>query len=701
MEGCVTMAAAPDTTPSMLVAALWWARQGQPVFPTWWPIDGHCACPQRDCHSPAKHPLTTNGLHDATLDEDTIRGWWGRWPHANIAIPTGHTFDVVDIDGASQAWKDYTALHGTPEHHAIAMSGRDTGGFHLYCSPGGRKTIPSGKKGLPPGVEIKGAGGYVIAPPSMHVTGRPYMWIQPLGDGVITGDVPWDDWYDQLDHQQPTQPPAPAINPSTAFLGPTPTSDSDDRRATAYGQAVLRRAVDAITSAGEGGRWNALALEAAPLIARAIAGGCLDRPTGQAALQAACRTAHLSAPETDRVPELLDRLHAQGITHPIAPPPAVGVDTTTGATIWAISLPPNDLPPDYLEHVDPGERDHTSWWPRNLVAVIAGDDPEPHPAFLARQDGHRLLYPGKVNGLIGESESGKTWIALLAVLQAITTAQHVLYLDFEDTAAGIISRLRALGATDTHLAHLTYIAPDESLHATATLDLTETLTTHTPALVILDGFNAAMTLLGLDLNSNTDATRFSQTLLKPLARTGAAVAYVDHVPKNKDQRGKGGIGAQAKRAMTTGCALTIEITSPFGRGMTGRLRLTVDKDRPGHVREISGGARYAGEAVLTSHDDGTVRIQIDAPDLRPAAERGPWRPTHYMQKVSDLLADLPKGASKKAIEDAIEGKAVHVRKAIDALVAEGYVKRQTGPRGALIHVLDRPFTDDNDPVDNS
>jgi hypothetical protein len=671
---------AAESSPSMLPAALWYVRRGMAVFPLWWPVGHECACPAgADCPSAAKHPLTVRGLHDASQDEAQVRSWWARWPYANIGLPTGDTFDAVDIDGAAQAWKEFTAQVGSPEHRAIVMTGRNAGGFHLYCFPGGRKTVPSGKRGLPAGVEIKGVGGYVVAPPSLHVSGATYQWVTPLEDGVVAGSVDWPTWYDKV-----TAEPERVRSLFTA-----PVVAVDAGRVERYGSAVLRRACEVVTGTPSGGRWNALALEAVPLVGRGIAGGCITRADGQSALEAACRSAGLEDVETDRVGELLDYIAAQGITHPIAPPvddPAASIDA------WMATLPQGDLPVEYARERAEESRERTSWWPRNLDAVMSGDDPEPVPAFLARNDGHRLMYPGKVNGLIGESESGKTWVALLAVLQCIEVGESVLYLDFEDTAAGIVSRLRSMGATDGHLGRLTYIGPDEALHAAATADLAETLAQFEPDLIVLDGFNAAMTLLGLDLNSNTDATAFSQRLLKPLSRTGAAVVYVDHVPKNKDARGKGGIGAQAKRAMTTGCALAVEVAEPFGRGMTGRLRLTVDKDRPGRVRAVSGGAKYAGEAVLTSLDD-TVTVRIDAPDLRPAEERGPWRPTHYMEKVSAFLADFPDGVPKATVETGVEGRSEVVRKALALLVEEGYVKRSAGPRGALIHTLDRPYVE--------
>jgi len=89
-------------TPCMMLSALWYVRQGFAVFPLWWPNGGRCACPKGDaCPSPAKHPMTATGFHDASADEEQVKAWWSKWPTANIGLPTGHDFDVVDIDGGA------------------------------------------------------------------------------------------------------------------------------------------------------------------------------------------------------------------------------------------------------------------------------------------------------------------------------------------------------------------------------------------------------------------------------------------------------------------------------------------------------------------------------------------------------------------------------------------------------------------------
>lgn len=352
-----------------------------------------------------------------------------------------------------------------------------------------------------------------------------------------------------------------------------------------------------------------------------------------------------------------------------------------------------DLGPEPDAAAEPDD-ERTSWWPRDIAATINGEHTEPPPEHLRRGDGHALSYVGRVNGIIGESESGKTWIALLAVRQALQHGQRVLYLDFEDSAAGVIGRLILMGCSARSMATLTYVAPDESLHDAARGDLFEIIETSAPDLVVVDGFNAAMTLLGLEVNSNSDATAFSQQLLKPLASTGAAVLYVDHVPKSKEARGKGGIGAQAKRAMTTGCAILAEVIEQPGKGRIGKLRLTVDKDRPGLVREVASEGNHAGIVVIDGTDPGKVTVTIEAPDLRPADERGAFRPTGRMQDVSMLLEQLPDGASKAQIEANVPGRRDITRAAVDALVSEGYATIGPGARNAIVVKSVAPYRQD-------
>lgn len=339
--------------------------------------------------------------------------------------------------------------------------------------------------------------------------------------------------------------------------------------------------------------------------------------------------------------------------------------------------------------------EHTSWLPKHLN--LDSTQEEPKPEFLPREDGEFLIYRGKVNGLLGESESGKTWVALFAVQQALAKRQRVIYLDFEDSASGILSRLRALGSIDDHFENLLYASPDETLTLAASADLYSALADFKPDLVVLDGVNAAMTLLGLDLNSNTDATKFSQAVLKPLKSQGAGVLTIDHVTKNKDSRGNYAIGAQSKRADIDGCAISVAVVAPFGRGQNGELKMTVTKDRPGHVRAIALGAKAVGVAHLRSAGEDKVRIMIEG--LRDKAGGG-FRPTHLMEKVSKLLEASSGPLSKSAVEKGVEGKADAIRVACQTLIDDGFVKVENGQRNSLMLNSIKPYRETDDPSSN-
>lgn len=378
-------------------------------------------------------------------------------------------------------------------------------------------------------------------------------------------------------------------------------------------------------------------------------------------------------------------------------------------------LDPDDLvdrtPPDPPSSSDPSgddldslledsdDSDSSSWAPVDLGPVLDGTVTTPPPTVLRRSDDQPLFYSGRVNGLIGESESGKTWVALAAVAQELDAGHHVLYLDPEDSAPGFVDRMRALGATDEQLsAQVVYINPDEPLRGEAVAAFRAIVGARPWSMICVDGVNAMMSLFGFDITDNNDATKFSQAFLTPLTKCQAAVVVIDHLPKNNAES-KGGIGAQAKRAMMTGCSMRVAVTAEFGRGLTGKLALTVDKDRPGYVRGVSAFAKRVGTAVLAS--DGTkMVITIEAPDQRPASEKGSWRPTAVMARVSQWLAGRSdQGWSRQQVCQGVGGRKEVVRAALDALVESGHVSAEPGARGSIQHRHVARYSELDDLVD--
>jgi hypothetical protein len=115
-----------------------------------------------------KAPMTKNGLSEATTDWATIEQWWQKHPAAGVAIRTGtETFIALDVDpehGGDDALAALEAEHGRLPATVEALT--PSGGRHLYFAapPGAEVRNSAGKLG--PGLDVRGEGGYVVAPPT-------------------------------------------------------------------------------------------------------------------------------------------------------------------------------------------------------------------------------------------------------------------------------------------------------------------------------------------------------------------------------------------------------------------------------------------------------------------------------------------------------------------------------------------------------
>jgi hypothetical protein len=235
---------------SLTQSALWLAQEMRlPVF----------AC------GPDKRPVTQHGFHDATRDPAEIRTQFGTPGAAMIGVPTGQGagFFVVDLDvkngGQGLEWlaANQHRLPRTRTHKTRS------GGQHLLFQwPEGR-TIRNSASRVAPGVDVRGNGGYIIAPPSPDYE---------IADASALADAP--PWLLAL-----IDPPAAPRATDAPRPAPAPRQFGDGTR---YGLTALDNECQAILSAADGAKHDTLNRAAFSIGGLVAAGELAEGPAMQA-----------------------------------------------------------------------------------------------------------------------------------------------------------------------------------------------------------------------------------------------------------------------------------------------------------------------------------------------------------------------------------------------------------------------------------
>ena len=305
-------------------------------------------------------------------------------------------------------------------------------------------------------------------------------------------------------------------------------------------------------------------------------------------------------------------------------------------------------------------------------------DPTPKlPALLARDDGETLLYEGRLNTVFGQPGTGKTWIAIIAVIANVRSGARVIWWDFEDRPATLATRLQALGASDLiGSPEIRFVTPDLKDDKEVLADAAHWAKGgRRPGLVVIDSCESA----GCPADSNNVAPWYRQCV-DPFLKENNTVLLLDHVPKRSEDRPRGGIGSQHKLARVDGAALFVT-GQPWTKKTGGKITLRVHKDRPGDLPATINKPVAIVEGV---HADGALTCTITAPFDDDDEDEG---------VADNLLVEIAKAGAdgvtgSRGIRELMTGKGTKIDAALDDLIAAGLVARSKKGRAHVYSVTE-------------
>jgi hypothetical protein len=496
-----------------------------------------------------KTPLTPHGFKDASNDPAQVFAWWGSLEPEALGLATGAASGlwVLDVDAPEPGRNGDgpSALASLEQEHgslpATVEQVTGGGGRHLFFAwPGDELPVKNSAGKLAPGLDVRGDGGYVILPPSLHYTGNRYAWAEgrALGEMEPAQAPAWLLALARGERDDP--PPLPPISPPGG------------QGATSYGRRTLADELAELTGAALGER-NACLNKAAFRLGRLVAGGQLERSQVEAALLGAALGVGLT--EREARATIRSGLEA-GLKEPRGPG---SEEAYLPPRLLAVDLA------DFLAHDFP---------PRGQVL-----------APVIPEQGLSMMFAAR--------GTGKTYAAL-SMAHAVASGgmafrwqaprpRRVLYLDGEMPGAAMQERLARIvagvegEAPEGHFKLLTPdLAPNSLMPNLATLEgqaMLEPLLEGV-GLVVVDNL-ACLARAGRE--NEAEGWLPVQGWLLAQRRAGRSVLLVHHAGKGGDQRGTSAredvldvvirLGRPQDYEPSQGARFIVELTK--ARGITG------------------------------------------------------------------------------------------------------------------------------------
>lgn len=428
----------------------------------------------------SKLPITPHGFKDATRDPQIIRAWWKKWPKANVATPTGIDHWVLDKD-MPEGDDSLAALIVRHGHLADTLQQTTGGGGEQYFYQLSDKMHMGCHTAVWPGIDVKGEGGYVVLPPSVHPeTGKQYVWDTAKKSILEEPINPANEWLIAEIQIAVNGTKKPNGEPERFELPPKMKATDKQRH---------------------------------PTLVR-MAGSMRNKGCGYDEILAA-----LWVINQERCEPPYDRKHVEQIVKWVCEkPPGEPLVPGPGYEPWPTVEPPPET-----------EREHAT-------GVYDANVPDPEPII------EPILYPG-LTILGGRPKAGKSWLALqlgIAVVNQLKLGGYlqvqkkakVLYVSLEDRRAQLKKRLRHLVVDKSYLEGLDLIYDIAPLMAGGAAQIDQTLTKEPVGVLIVDSLLAAVKAAG---RKNVDVMQADYNIigtLRELATKHAiAVIVVAHTRK--------------------------------------------------------------------------------------------------------------------------------------------------------------------------
>jgi len=613
-----------------------------------------------------KRPPMHSWQHVATTHLETIHQWFAnQYTGHGIGVATGNGLFILDIDVADGKAGDET-LHELERQHgplpdtATVLTG--SGGVHYYFThPDHIEIRNDAGRRLGQGIDVRGTGGQCVAPPTVHANGTPYTWV----GGEPAPIAPAPQWLlHLLTHTEPSR------HHDTMTSSTVSSTPVDDSIAARYNQNTT---------------WPEL------LTADGWTHAFTDRTgeqhwvrPGKDERDGTSATVNWNGQDMMRVfttsiqwlPEAAysrfgyyacrfhdgDRSAAARYLNELE---------TAAFNTWQNNLP---ITPTHTPNTTPADESELQhgWEPTDLAAIIQTGWEPVKPELLQRTDGACLFYPQRINALYGESGSGKTWVAMTTAAQTIHKHQRVLFLDFEDHPGSVTDRMRQLGCDDTELIErFTYISPVMPFTERAGHYLEQLIITLNITLCIIDSTGEAVSMDGINPNADEEIAAWFRKVPRRITRAGATVLLLDHVPKSNESNKRFAIGSQRKLAAIDGASYRVDATTPPAKGMEGKLKLTVAKDRHGNYQH---GATVANITVTDTQTG--VHVTVTDPNHT--------QPNAIMETISRVLG-MGTTTQNRLMDACNPHPRRQVKDSLEEMIALGYVERtvRTGKGGGF------------------